>query len=198
MYKCVASIWSEYPLTQLDDTISFVKPLSDTIFQFTNGNIASRFVFRHKEPSLPQEKINYYNNSENELNYDVFLSEQQNNGYFVGIQDIFETKDFLVFSLNYEAKYIFDKSSRLLYKITGFKDMGSEDVLSIRKNSNRNSLIAAVSPSSVIWTQDFFLHKEREKRREEKYRNPPSEYERLILDFEEENNPIVIIATFGE
>lgn len=196
MYKCIASGWSVNPLTQLDDTIAFVKPLSDTIFQFVNGGIAPRFVLQHKEPLLSQSKIDFYNNSEKELNYMDYLAEQRKNGYFVGIQDIFETKDFLLFNLNYQVNYIFDKSNRLLYKVTGYKDIGSEDVLTIGKNSNCNSLIAAMIPSNVMTTQDFFLRMKKEKKEKEKFKNLSPEYERLILDFEEENNPIVIIATF--
>lgn len=196
MYKCIASAWSQNPLTQLDDTIVFVKPLSDTIFQFTDGNITPRFVFRHKEPSLPQSKIDFYNDSEKELNYDSFLTEQLENGHFVGFENIFETKHFLIFSLNIKGNYIFDKSTHLLYKINGFKDLGVRDVFNFKQNSDRNSLIALASASYIIGRQEILQEKKDE--RIKIYRNPPPEYERLILDFEEENNPIVIIATFGE
>lgn len=198
MYKCVASKWSVNPLTQLNDTIVFVKPLSDTIFQFTNGNITPRYVFRHKAPSLSPEKIDFYNNSEKEKVYHVYLSEQQQNGYFVGIQDIFETKNFLIFSLNYVTNYLFDKTNGLLYKIADFKDLGTEDLFSIGKRSGNNSFIIAISPFNIMTKQEIFLETKKEERRSETFRNPPSEYEKLILDFEEENNPIVIIATFGE
>lgn len=195
MYQCVASVWSTTPLTQLDDTIAFVKPLSDTVFQFTDGVITPRFVFRHQEPSLPQEKIDFYNHSDKELDYRIYLSRQQNEGYFVGIQDIFETKDLLLFSLNLSMNYLFDKRNKLLYKITGVNDLGSQDILFCCRNSDRNSLVAVATPLFVMSRQNL-LHQDRDASKG-KIENPLSEYERLILDFEEENNPIVIIATFA-
>lgn len=196
MYNCAISIWSEYPLTQLDDTIAFVKPLSDTIFQFTNGNISPRFVFQHKQPLLPQEKIDLFNNSEERQAYHSYLSEQQND-YFVGIKDIFETKDFLLFSLNTVTNYVFDKPNRLLYKVTGFKDESIDLIFTNKKNSDNNSFIAGITSINVLLRQ-YELRKAMDKKGGKKLMNSLSEYERLILDFEETNNPIVIIATFGE
>lgn len=122
--------FSNHPMTETENGIHFIKPLCDTVFQYSQGNVTPAYVIELPLPMLP--KTLFTEELDTQKSYFFTVNDLAGQSYFLGFKAIFETSTHVLFKYNRDSfiacYYLADKKEKKGF----FKQMeGGSDLKTI-------------------------------------------------------------------
>lgn len=181
-----AVAFSKHPMTETKDGIHFIKPLCDTVFQYSQGRVTPAYVIELPLPMLPKEL--FTKELDIQKSYFFMLNELAGQSYFPGFSAIFETSTHVLIKEVYMGcYYLADKKEKKGF----FKQMGGEadltkiglyDILSCTENE----FIGAIDCETLL---------DLEEKTEDKSTIHP-ELKKILAVSEFDDNPCLVFYRF--